>query len=293
MDPGKDSNLATYLTLLRPLNAVMAGVGVFIGGVVAAGGDILELDVFTRVVLAYLAAFFATGAGNALNDIVDAETDRVNHPERPIPSGKLTKEQVKRVVFLGYTLTLILAAVINYLNLGIAILNISLMIGYELSLKKKGLVGNLIVSYLTASVFLFGGVATLENGPIMDMLTSDNTRVTIILALLAFLASAGREIIKDIEDMEGDKDRLTFPMKIGKKRAGFFAGGLIIIAVGFSWVPYYLEILGKVYLALVLVADGTFVYSAAMAIQNPARSQKIAKIAMLVALVAFLAGAIL
>lgn len=286
------SGASPYITLIRPLNAVMAGVGVFVGGIVAAQADFLDQLILTHVLLAYLAAFFATGAGNALNDIVDAETDKVNHPERPIPSGALTKDQVKRVVFLGYGLTLLIAAVVNYLTLLIAIVNISLMIAYEMKLKQKGFIGNLTISYLTGSVFLFGGVATLENAALMDMVMEEATSVTLILAFLAFLASAGREVIKDIQDMEGDKDRITLPMRIGKKNAGIIASGMILIAVALSWLPYQLGILGEVYLASVLAADALFVYTVVLSIKDPARSQKMAKYAMLVALIAFLAGAV-
>ncbi len=284
--------LSHYITLLRPLNAVMAGVGVFVGGIVAVGTDIAGNEILFRVVLAYFAAFFATGAGNALNDVVDAETDQINHPERPIPSGKLSRSQVMRVVVIGYGLTFLLAAFINYLNFIIAFFNISMMVGYELKLKKLGFVGNLSISYLTGSVFLFGGAATLENGALIDMITSSEFGVTVILAFLAFLASVGREIIKDIQDIEGDTDRQTLPMRIGKQRAGMLAGIMILSAVGLSWLPYYYEILGNVYLGIVAIADVLFVYTVVNAVGNPALSQKMAKFAMLIALIAFLAGTV-
>jgi geranylgeranylglycerol-phosphate geranylgeranyltransferase len=285
-------SLSTYITLLRPLNAVMAGVGVFVGGIVAMGTDITGADVLFRVILAYFAAFFATGAGNALNDIVDAETDKVNHPERPIPSGKLTPDQVRLVVYAGYGLTFLLSAFVNILNFIIAFINISLMVAYEMRLKKMGFVGNLTISYLTGSVFIFGGSATLENAGIIDMATSSEFGVTVILAFLAFLVSVGREIIKDIQDMEGDTDRFTLPMKIGKQKAGLLAAGMIIIAVAFSWLPVHFDILGSTYLAIVLPADALFVYAALTGSANPARAQKLAKFAMLGALMAFMIGAI-
>ena len=285
-------SLPTYISLLRPLNAVMAGVGVIVGGVVAVGMDITGQDVLLRVILAYLAAFFATGAGNALNDIVDAETDRVNHPERPIPSGKLTPAQVKRVVYLGYGVTFLLSAFVNYLIFIIAFINISLMVGYEIRLKKMGFVGNLTISSLTGSVFIFGGAATLEKEALTDMILSSEFRVTLILAFLAFLSSVGREIIKDIQDMEGDTDRSTLPMKVGKQRAGLLAAAMISIAVALSWLPYYFDILGGTYLAIVLPADVLFMYAALTGVSNPAQAQRLAKYAMLSALMAFMIGAI-
>jgi len=281
------------IEILRPLNALMAGSGVFIGGVVAVSTGILAWDTFLRVALAYIAAFTATGAGNTLNDIVDAETDRINHPYRPIPMGALTSTQAKHITVLGFGITLILALLINFLTFIVAVVNVSLMVGYEFSLKKKGLAGNLTISYLTGSVFLFGGVSTLQNGSIADMISADATRVTLILAFLAFLASAGREIIKDIEDMEGDTDRLTLPKRIGKGKAAALAGVLILTAVGLSWLPYYLGILDTVYyLGIVLLADAVFVFSAAVGASTPKRSERLAKIAMFIALVAFFAGAV-
>lgn len=286
-------SLPAWLQVIRPLNAVMAGVGVVAGAIVAAGTDIAGLGVALRVLLAYLAAFCATGAGNALNDIVDADTDRSNHPERPIPSGRLTPDRARRVVYLGFGMTLLLAASINHLNLIIAILNISLMAGYELRLKKQGFVGNITISYLTGSVFIFGGSATLTEGSIVEMAASEEFGVTLILAFLAFLVSAGREIIKDIQDMAGDTDRFTLPMRIGRKRAGLLAACMILGAVALSWIPYHLGIMGPVYLILVLPADALFVHAALTGVRNPASAQRIAKFAMLTALMAFLAGAIL
>lgn len=270
----------------------MAGVGVIVGGIVAVGGDITEAIILSNVVLAYFAAFFATGAGNALNDLVDAETDKVNHPERPIPSGKLTPGQVKRVVWVGYLATLFLAGFVNILVFLIAVLNISLMIGYETSLKKKGFIGNLSISYLTGSVFIFGGAATLSTDlSLMEMVTSEEFKVTLILALLAFLVSVGREIIKDVQDMEGDKDRFTLPMKIGKRYACYLAGAMILTAIGLSWLPYYpLDILGKYYIGTVLIADALFLNTVILAFTDPAKAQKLAKLAMFIALIAFLIG---
>jgi geranylgeranylglycerol-phosphate geranylgeranyltransferase len=161
-----------------------------------------------------------------------------------------------------------------------------------MGLKQKGFVGNLTISYLTGSVFIFGGSATLENDGLIEMVTSSEFGVTLILAFLAFLSAVGREIIKDIQDMEGDTDRFTLPMRIGKQRAGLLAGGAIIIAVALSWLPYYFDILGIVYLGLVLPADALFVYTAAAGTRDPARAQKMAKFAMLLALIAFMVGAV-
>ncbi len=62
-----------YLSLLRPLNGVMAAFAVLIGGVAVLGFEILA---FPGILLAAIAAFFIAGAGNAINDCCDVEADR-------------------------------------------------------------------------------------------------------------------------------------------------------------------------------------------------------------------------
>src|SRR3989442_851298 len=114
-----------------------------------------------------------------------------------------------------------------------------------------------------------------------------------ILAALAFLATLGREITKDIEDMRGDVDRHTLPQQIGAKRAGAIAAVVLVLGVALSALPLYLRVLGLGYAILVIPAGGMFIYAALHSAANPARSQRVTQYAMIVALAAFLAGAFL
>jgi geranylgeranylglycerol-phosphate geranylgeranyltransferase len=116
---------------------------------------------------------------------------------------------------------------------------------------------------------------------------------TYIIALLAFLAILGREIVKDIEDMEGDFDRLTLPKRIGARNAGIAASASFLIAVALSPLPYIDGTFGIWYLGGVLFADATFIYCAIVHFRNPTKGQKMAKYGMLLALMAFLIGGIL
>ena len=81
--------MAGLLRLARPVNCVMSAVGVAIGGVVGVGSRAWG-DLAQPLVLAAAAAAAFTAGGNALNDIFDRETDRINHPDRPLASGHLT-----------------------------------------------------------------------------------------------------------------------------------------------------------------------------------------------------------
>jgi geranylgeranylglycerol-phosphate geranylgeranyltransferase len=79
-------------------------------------------------------------------------------------------------------------------------------------------------------------------------------------------------------------------MRIGKKNAGIIAAVFFISGPILSLQPAIDGIFGVAYLPLVLVADAIFLYDSWLLFQDPRRAQKLAKLGMLVALVAFIAG---
>ncbi len=277
--------MAGILRLARPLNCLMSAVGVGVGGLVGVGPAAWGV-LAAPLGLAAIAAAAFTAGGNALNDIFDRETDRINHPDRPLASGRLTLGAARIFTASAFALAALLALFINRPALGIVALNVLLMVSYEAWLKARGAAGNLVIAYLVGSLFLFAGVSVFQTA--FDPLIR-----TGILAALAFLATLGREITKDIEDMRGDVDRRTLPQQIGAKRAGIVAAFVLVLCVALSALPLYLRVLGIGYAILVVPADGMFIYAALHSAANPARSQRVTKYAMIVALAAFLVGAFL
>jgi len=79
-----------FLALLRPGNGVVASAAVLAGALAGAGPPAVEGTTLVRVALGCAAAFCFIGAGNALNDFFDREIDKKAHPDRPIPSGRVT-----------------------------------------------------------------------------------------------------------------------------------------------------------------------------------------------------------
>jgi len=145
------------------------------------------------------------------------------------------------------------------------------------------------VSWLTASLFLFGGAAARpEPGPTVF------PAPVLALAMLAFLSSVGREILKGIEDVKGDRDRRTVPRIAGVRTAGMIAAVWIGMAVALSPLPVFpLGIFpARYYLPVVLAADAMFIYSVWVVFRKPSTATNAAKLAMLLALVAFLLGAL-
>jgi len=273
------------LRLARPVNCAMSAVGVGIGGIVAVGPEAWGEFAGPLLFAAGAAAAF-TAAGNALNDLSDRETDAVNHPDRPLASGALTVGTARAFVAGAFVVAAVLGGLASLACLAIVAINAALMFVYESSLKARGAPGNLVIAYLVGSLFLFAGAAVFRGAP-------DPLMRTGILAGLAFFATFGREITKDIEDLRGDVDRRTLPQRIGAARAGQVAAAALVAAVLLSLLPLYYNVLRLGYAPLVIPADGMFIYAALHSAANPARSQRVTKYGMIVALAAFLAGAFL
>ncbi|OPY33193.1 MAG: Digeranylgeranylglyceryl phosphate synthase [Methanomassiliicoccales archaeon PtaU1.Bin124] len=265
-----------YLQLFRIGNCIMGIVGLIMGLWVAAGYHLIDRPV--AVIFSAGVVFFFIAAGNSLNDYIDREVDKQGHPERPIPSGMMRPETVLQVSAVCFIVSVALSLFLNWQSIVVVVTAVALMLLYELSTKKRGFSGNLTIAALTAMLFLLGGT-------IVDALSR-----TYILALLAGLATLGREVIKDIEDMEADFDRYTLPKRIGTKWAGVVGAVAIIGAVSLSPVPYLTGTFGPLYLVPVIVADGIFIYASVVQFRSPRLGQKFAKYGMLVALIAFLLG---
>jgi geranylgeranylglycerol-phosphate geranylgeranyltransferase len=263
-----------FLEIMRPGNCLMAGIAALIGLLVA---DARPEPLTAALVL--LAVFVVTGAGNAVNDYFDREIDAVNRPGRPIPSNRISPDRALAWSIFLFALGCIFAIFINPLALAIAAFNSILLYLYARNLKVTPFAGNLAVGYLTGSTFLFGGAA------------GNDIEITAFLFLLASLATLSREIEKDIEDVAGDRasGAKTLPIVIGERKASILAAAFVVAAIVLS----YLAPLGRAYLAAVTVADLLFLVALASILKGEAaKAQKMLKMGMAAALVAFLVAAL-
>ena len=238
--------------MAHPIWQLARGGNVVVGASTVVVGALMVKTSFTQIELVLVslhalcvAAFMA--AWNAFNDVQDHETDALNHPERPIPSGALTLIQAKavgRAAFLLSIISLLGAMTVAALysehlvawlpSIGIWFVAFLLMFHYEMvvpasfMLKHKGLSGNIAISLLVGIVIVFGAAAV--NGVL--------TPLVWIVALVAMMVNASREIVKDIEDEIGDADRETLPKKIGPQRSRVIAQLLVLAALIPLVAPY-------------------------------------------------------
>ncbi|MFG1415085.1 MAG: UbiA family prenyltransferase [Thermoplasmataceae archaeon] len=271
----------SWIRIIRPINALMGFVATYISALVGIGLNIIHSNFLELSTFAGICVFLVISAGNIINDISDADTDKINHPERPIPKGEIRIRDAWIVSDVFFIISAVLAGILLSLTAGIVVITaIAVLVGYEMKLKGTGLPGNFAISVLVGMIFIFGGIAV-----------SSISRM-ILLFLMAFLTNSAREIIKDVQDMKGDVDRKTFPMRYGIKASFSLIVALTLAGIAFSLLTYFLGIFGFVYLIVVIVADAVFIASLAVFSRNAKESQNFSKLAMILGLVAFTVGGV-
>lgn len=268
----------SYIEILRPTNALMAVIAVVLMA-------FINRYYSWPVILGIIAVFLATGAGNVINDYYDYEIDKINKPERPIPSGRIIRKNALYYSIILFLVAIILGFIIS-VPVGLVVLVCTiLMILYAYNLKKRILIGNICVSLLTGLTFIYGGMI------VSDVMTG------VILAVFAFIMTLSREIIKDTEDIKGDKleNARTFPIIYGARKAVYLAVILNILTCLLSPLLYVYNIFNIGYLVVVIIADILFINSAYMALssyskENLHKVSKYMKIAMFIAFISFAIG---
>lgn len=211
------------LKIIRPFNCLFSFFCTYFAGVLTA----VSLNPIEHILLALSASMIAA-SGYVINDVFDLEIDKINRPDRVLPSGLMSVSQAK---WLSLVLA-ILGIAISYSLPGFtyflfATFNTILLFLYASCYKKKLLIGNMIVAWSTASVFLYGAVGSADISLIYP------------ITLLAFLYTLIREWTKTIEDVEGDKKEHanTIALVFGKKKTVLLS--FIPFSLSFFLVFYF------------------------------------------------------
>lgn len=232
-----------YILLTRPVNLLIAFLAVFIGGFVT--GSIQPL---VKLLLACFSGMFISAGGCSINDYYDLEIDRINRPRRPLPSGMVSLRQAYVFSLILFVVGVVIAFFINLLGFLIALGSSFLLYFYSMRLKGTVIWGNITVAIITGLAFVYGGLAI---GRIQEAL---------IVGIFSFFFHWGREIIKDVEDMEGDRSAgiVTLPIRFGVRAALCWATGVLVVLIGLTLIPYIMGIFSVSYLIVVVAGVDVF-----------------------------------
>jgi geranylgeranylglycerol-phosphate geranylgeranyltransferase len=231
------------IDLLRPELPFAAGICVVAGELLGLG----RIPAVGETLLGFLVGFFISGSEMALNDYFDLVVDMVNHPERPLPSKRVSPREA--LVFASvfavagfvtsslWSLTVLLLSVLVWV---VAVL-------YNWRYKEAGILGNVMVGFSVAMTFVLGGVGAtgLLNGLVLTF------------GACAFVFDLSEEISAGAMDVLGDEKRRV--RSVARLRGRDFAlrvsAALFALFVVLTSIPAALGWLGKAYLVMVAVTD--------------------------------------
>lgn len=226
--------------MTRPGNIAIALATLAVGCLISGG------EVSARLLAADAIAFsLAIAFGNTLNDILDFRIDSVSHPERPLPSGKVSLFKAKIFCAACPAAALPLAVLVaqnSFFALFYGSLFFLLFL-YDRFLKRIPLAKNATVALLCTTPLVRAA-----------FLPEANVRPLIAATGFAFLLTFAREIIKDMEDASGDREGnvVTLSSFLGNGPARFLALALIFLATLGIPVPVFLGWLSAIFLALLV-----------------------------------------
>lgn len=229
--------------ICRPFNSTLAGLATLIGILISIGLNDVPTYIIEMLIAAIVTSLIAAG-GYVINDYYDSEIDRINQPQRPIPSNQVTETQAfvfAILLFLiGFFFSFVLAFTgknnpsLAFVTPILALSGIICLYLYAYYFKRTPGIGNLIITILVCIPFLYGGAVTNQYNQ------------SIYPILVASTLMLGREIIKDVEDVEGDKlgsskdekQITTLPMIFGIQKTALIGKSILVLFLIFSPVAF-------------------------------------------------------
>ncbi|MDJ0702962.1 MAG: geranylgeranylglycerol-phosphate geranylgeranyltransferase [Leptolyngbyaceae cyanobacterium MO_188.B28] len=163
-----------------------------------------------------------SSAAFAINDYWDVDKDKIDHPERPLPSGRLSTLQAWWAAFILFACAMIAAIPLGVFPFALVLVSTFLLWNYSHLLTYSGILGNLIVAAIVASALLLGSLVVGRPG---SMLYPIGFLFCYILA---------KEIIWDVHDANGDRAQsiVTIVNQWGARAAFSIVWGLLSLLMG-------------------------------------------------------------
>ncbi|MHA2175445.1 MAG: UbiA family prenyltransferase [Candidatus Hodarchaeales archaeon] len=271
------SNLRDVYDLIRLPLCIMGAFASFTAGLIVLiiqnpGVDLITLIMnnWDLALLGLSIPFLIIGASMAINDYHDYEADRINkRNDRPLVRNPNLKPQYVLfgslfMIFLGILFSLILFTDNLFVTLGVIIFSF-ISLSYNIWTKEKGLIGNATVSFSNTAPYLLTLIALKARDP-------DTILVVIVIAIIIFCGVMGRELVKGIMDIEGDKisDSKTFAVQYGPIRATQLATVFFVILFFLIPIPMFIKFQNNIlYFGLMMTTVLILFYTVFILFKDP------------------------
>lgn len=257
--------LIAIFKLVRPLNLLIIALTqilfhyFLIIPLLVLNDSVTSLSTY-QFILLVLSTLLVAAGGYIINDIKDIKVDIINKPDKVIINNQVSRADGLKLYIgltaLGILLGIYLAYSINIIAMGaIHFLSAGLLFFYSTSYKKIFLLGTFIISIITALsiiIVLLFDMHALHNTVVVKFVS--------VFAVFSFLVSFVREILKDIEDIEGDRFQkaATLPLvtsiNASKNVTAVLIGIIITLLLVFCRYLYYIvDYISLAYVCIALV----------------------------------------
>ena len=228
----------------------------FSAGICVVMGQILALGKFAPILIiisGFVSVFLISASILVLNDYFDVETDRINAPERPIPSNMVSPHEA-----LLFSILLLSTGIFPSYFIGITPLIISIILTiigflYNRFFKRSGLPGNLMVSFSVGMTFIYGGATV---GLAFN-------KIVLFFFIIAALIDVGEEIAADSMDIKGDMiiNSNSLAIKYGASVALKISVSIFFLVILLSFIPFIINWFSIYYLIAIGIMDVSIFYS--------------------------------
>jgi len=232
--------LSALLQVTRPHIAAQAAAYSFLGAYISAGAASL---VGGATLLAALLVGLVVAFGFVINDYADAELDRLTKPERPIPTGMLSRPQAGAIALALGGIVLVGAIAAPGPLKPLAVFNLALAAAYSLQLKGTVLLGNIAMAFLNSSIVAFGALAADGLTPLVWQVTA-----------MIFVYTLAQEVLYTVDDREGDARAglCTTAVYFGVESTLWLFRSLIVVAAAVALLPLLSGAASPLYLLALL-----------------------------------------
>ena len=263
--------MKTWIQLLRPVNLLLLVLTQYCIDWFILQPNFLKyglpftLNEFQFFLLVLATALICAG-GYVINDYFDVQIDAVNKPDKQIIGKKIAPEKAFNfyliLTVIGLGLGVYLSLAIDYWKLvTIFVVVIALLYLYSIAFKRMVFIGNFIVALLSAIsviiVMLFEPSLYNLARPGDYYIAGLCTKYIMGISFFAFALTVVREIVKDIQDIEGDRkyNAKTLPVKYGARRTVLIAELFLLVTFGgLLYLNFTVfNIFGNIYLIYILV----------------------------------------
>lgn len=226
-------------------------LGVFTISVYALGSiDLLKDAVnLSNLVWALISLFFLVTAGYLMNDYCDSKYDLVNKPWKALIGKEFTEKKMKLIFLVFFSIGLMAALFVNIWFFLLILIDLAVLVLYNLFSKRLFYLKSAIVSLLVVSIYPLSFAITSGGIP------SLRRESLFIFPIWLFFMIVAYELVEDILDIEGDKlgGGNTIPIKFGSRKTRSLAIIFSLVSVPIAFIPFYYGMCGKVYLIGALI----------------------------------------